>query len=130
MQEPEQEKKQPLFDKITNGKAENEKIMLKPVKLDSKQVPKIKEFAKELQADGSSLQAELIFDETLQWLKERSCDQLVSRQLIEQYSVSAARWIHCESMVSQYGYISEHPTTGKCNCIAICFHESILSERS
>ena len=122
-------KKQPLFDKITSGKAENEKVMLKPAKLDSKQVPKIKDFAKELQADGSSLQADSIFDETVQWLKERSCDQLVSRQLIEQYAVSAARWIHCESMVSHYGYISEHPTTG--NAIAspyVSMSQSYLKE--
>lgn len=105
-------KKQPLLEKINNGKANSEKVMPKPVKLPSKQVPKIKDFAKEMQSDGSVLQAESIFDETFQWLSERNCETLVSRQLIEQYAVSASRWLHCEQMVSKYGYISEHPTTG------------------
>lgn len=109
-------KKQALFDKITEGKAETEKVMLKPTKLSASQVPDVKDFVKEMQEDGSILQAESVFNETFQWLADCNCNTLVSRQLVEQYAMSAARWIHCEQKVSKYGYISEHPTTG--NAIA------------
>lgn len=102
-------KKDALADKINEGKAAS---VLHPVKLESAAVPSIKEFANEVQSDGTKLQAQEIFDETFAWLTERSCDMYVSRQLVEQYAMAAARWIHCERMVSEFGYISEHPTTG------------------
>ena len=31
---------------------------------------------------------------------------------IEQYAMSAARWIQLEQITSEYGFISKHPTTG------------------
>ncbi len=39
----------------------------------------------ELQRDGTKLLADEVYTETYQWLKERSCEKLVSRQLVEQY---------------------------------------------
>ena len=106
-------KKAPLAEKISEGKSAE---VLKSVKLEGKIQPSVKDFAKEIQSDGTVLQAEKIFNETFSWLEERNCENLVSRQLIEQYAMSAARWIQCEQMVSKYGYLSQHPTTG--NAIA------------
>ena len=106
-------KKAPLAEKISEGKRAE---VLKSVKLEGKIQPSVKDFAKEIQSDGTVLQAEKIFNETFSWLEERNCENLVSRQLIEQYAMSASRWIQCEQMVSKYGYLSQHPTTG--NAIA------------
>lgn len=33
-------------------------------------------------------------------------------QMVEQYAFSVARWIHLERLISKYGYIAKHPTTG------------------
>ena len=40
------------------------------------------------------------------------CENFVSKQLLEQYSMTMARWIHCEQTISKLGYIAKHPTTG------------------
>lgn len=37
---------------------------------------------------------------------------LVSLQLIEQYSMSVARWIQLEQLISRTGFVGKHPTTG------------------
>lgn len=76
------------------------------------EIPPIKEYLKEIQRDGSELCADDVFKETMQWLKQRSCDNVVSTQIVEQYAMSVARWIHIECLISKYGYIAKHPTTG------------------
>ena len=53
-----------------------------------------------------------IYQETWQWLRDRGVLNIVNPQLIEQYAMSAARWIQLEQITSQYGFISKHPTTG------------------
>ena len=35
----------------------------------------------------------------------------IENKLVEQYAMSISRWIHCEQIVTKYGYISKHPTT-------------------
>ena len=37
---------------------------------------------------------------------------LVSPQLIERYAMASARWIQCESITSELGFLAKHPTTG------------------
>jgi hypothetical protein len=102
-------KRKALSNKLSEGKPAE---VLKPVRLKATKPPDISEFAKEIQEDGTKLCADEIFDEVYEWLEEKGCTELVNRQLLEQYSVTASRWIHCEKMLNQYGYISEHPTTG------------------
>lgn len=80
--------------------------------IESAETPPVRDFMKELQRDGTKLLADDVYTETYQWLKERSCEKIVSRQLVEQYAMSISRWIHCEQIVTKYGYISKHPTTG------------------
>ena len=46
------------------------------------------------------------------WLAERGCAALVSPQLIERYAMASARWIQCESITSELGFLAKHPTTG------------------
>ena len=62
------------------------------------------------------LRAEEIYNEVYAWLKERGCEKLVSRLLVEQYAMAVARWIQCEECISEFGSLAKHPTTG--NAIA------------
>ena len=101
--------KKSLVEKINEGKPAE--VMMQPADIESADVPPVREFMEELQRDGTKLLAGDVYKETYQWLKERSCEKLVSRQLVEQYAMSISRWIHCEQIVTKYGYISKHTTT-------------------
>lgn len=46
------------------------------------------------------------------WLKERGCERLVNKRLLESYSEAFARYIQCSEAVSKYGMLGKHPTTG------------------
>ena len=54
-----------------------------------------------------------IYEETWEWLKKIGCHTVVSPQVIERYAMCAARWIQCEQMTNELGFLSKHPTTGK-----------------
>ena len=41
----------------------------------------------------------------------KGCADLVSQELIEHYAMSVSRWIQCQNAISEYGYLSKHPTT-------------------
>lgn len=76
------------------------------------EMPPIKEYLKEIQRDGSELGADEVLKDTLKWLDSRGMKNAVSMQMVEQYAFSVARWIHLERLISKYGYIAKHPTTG------------------
>ncbi len=84
----------------------------KSAEIKAVEMPPIKEYLKEIQRDGSELGAEEVLKETLEWLDSRGAKGVVSVQLVEQYAFSVARWIHLERLISKYGYIAKHPTTG------------------
>lgn len=75
-------------------------------------MPSVKEYLTAVQRDGSELCSDEIFCQTMEWLKSRNCENAVSEQIVEQYAMSVARWVHIEQMISKYGYIAKHPTTG------------------
>lgn len=109
-------KSKALTEKITEGKMNNAMILPTPIELEGADVPPVKEYLKAAQKNGKELCAEGIFKEIFLWLKERGCDRLVSKQLIEQYAMSVSRWVQCEEAISEYGFLAKHPTTG--NAIA------------
>lgn len=76
------------------------------------EMPLIKEYLKEIQRDGSELGADEVLKETLEWLRTRGYIDIIPKQMLEQYAFSVARWIHLERLISKYGYIAKHPTTG------------------
>lgn len=88
-------------------------------KLQSKQnnrpveIPEIKDYLTETQRDGSELCAADVFLETMDYLRSCGCENVVSRQIVEEYAMSVARWTHIERLISKYGYIAKHPTTGE-----------------
>ena len=76
------------------------------------EMPPVKEYLTAIQRDGSELCAADVFSDTMKWLREKGFDDAVSEQVVEQYAMTVARWVHLEEMVSKYGYIAKHPTTG------------------
>lgn len=80
--------------------------------LEGADVPPVDEYLRQEQKCGKSLKADFILDQTMRWLREIKCEHIVSRQLVEQYAMSVARWIQTEEIISQYGFLAKHPTTG------------------
>ena len=75
-------------------------------------MPKPRKYLSEKQNFAKlKLEAKQIYTETWEWLKERGCEQLVSKTVIERYAIAAARAIQCEQCISSEGFLAEHPTT-------------------
>lgn len=109
-------KKKALTEKIATGNPGGRqlKVMELPeaTDLEGVDVPEPSAYLKSKQKAGGEFDAENIYKQTWLWLKERGCEKLVSRQLIEQYAMSVSRLIQCEEAISEYGFLSKHPTTG------------------
>ncbi len=75
-------------------------------------MPKPGEYLSARQKNGIPLGADEIYKETWRWLKERNCERLVNKRLIESYAQAFARYIQCEEATSTYGLLGKHPTTG------------------
>ena len=108
-----------LADKVADGNTKGAMVLPEPAEFDGTDVPPVREYLKAKQKNGKDLCAEEIFTETYKWLQTRGCEHLVNNRLIEQYAMSVARWIACEESISEFGYLSKHPTTG--NAIASPF---------
>ena len=100
-----------LTDKISQGK--DAMVIEFPETADfrGEDIPPVKDFMKAAQKSGVDLCAEDVFRSTYIWLKERGCERFVNIQLIEQYAMSVSRWVQCETMISEYGFLGRHPTT-------------------
>ena len=110
-------KKKALAEKIASGNPGGRKLEMLDLddgaaELEGFEMPPIKEFMKETQKSGMDLCAEEVFINTYRWLHSIGCETLVSSQLVEEYSMSVARWVQCERAISQYGFLAKHPTTG------------------
>ncbi len=75
-------------------------------------IPEPSSYLSATQKDGTSLGADQIYKEIYKWLKERGCEKLVSPRTVESYAQSFARYVQCESAISQFGLLGKHPTTG------------------
>ena len=121
------DKSRPAYEKIQNGEkvklmandipnlcyAELEAVELpEGVDLEGIDMPKPSEYLSAKQKSGIPLGADRIYKETWQWLKERKCEKLVNKRLLESYSQAFARYIQCEEAISKYGMLGKHPTTG------------------
>ena len=108
--------KKPLADKIAEGNPGKRKLTVMEFDdaggLEGVDMPKPSDMLSAVQRDGSVLQAREIYETTWKWLDGRGCSALISPQLLERYSMAAARWIHCEGIISSTGYLAKHPTTG------------------
>ena len=75
-------------------------------------MPKPADYLSAKQKNGVPLGADEIYKETWLWLKQRNCENLVNKRLIEAYAQAYARYIQCEEAISTYGLLGKHPTTG------------------
>ena len=101
-----------LTEKITTGRPAIVVDLPSTPDLEGAEMPPVKDYMTALQKNGQEFCAKEVYEETWNWLKDRRCGDLVSPQIIQQYAMSVARWIQCESAISEYGFRAKHPTTG------------------
>ena len=109
--------KKPLSDKILDGNPGKRPLTVIEFKdsaanLEGQVMPKPSDYLSAKQKDGSTLCAAEIYENVWHWLAERKCAAIVSPQLIERYAMASARWIQCETITSELGFLAKHPTTG------------------
>ena len=100
-------KKKSLEEKILEGKS----LPNETTSNDKFKTPKPKEYLSAEQKMGITHAAE-IYNATYEWLKGRGCAEIVTPQLIENYSQMIGRHIQCEELLNQTGLLAKHPTTG------------------
>ncbi len=106
-----------LADKITSGRsAEVLDFGIPDLKgaadLHGEDMPNPSDYLSALQRDGRPLGADIIFEQTWNWLRARGCEKLINPRLLEAYAQAFARYIQCEGAISAYGLLGKHPTTG------------------
>ena len=109
--------KKALADKIADGNPGKRPLTVIDFKdsaadLEGQDMPKPSAFLSAKQKDGTELQAVEIYRNTWEWLSVRGCSAIISPQLIERFAMASARWIQCEMITSQLGFLAKHPTTG------------------
>ena len=104
-------KKKPLAEKLQEGKPATALVLPDPPNLIGIEMPPVKDYLCDEQRVGELFGKE-IYEEAWKWLAGRGCADLVNPQLLEQYSMSMARYVQLEKIVSEYGFITKHPTTG------------------
>lgn len=108
-------KSKALTEKIATGNPGHKKLTVidlpEAPDMVGEDMPEPKEYLKAKQKNGGDFAAEEIYKETWQWIKERGCERLISKQTIEQYAMAVSRWIQCEEAISEYGFLAKHPTT-------------------
>ena len=109
--------KKALADKIADGNPGKRPLTVIDFQdgaadLEGQDMPKPSAFLSAKQKDGTELQAVEIYQNTWEWLAVRGCAAIISPQLIERFAMASARWIQCEMITSQLGFLAKHPTTG------------------
>ena len=109
--------KKPITEKLAEGNLGKRPLTLidfrdSAADLEGQSMPKPPEYLSATQKDGSTLCAAEIYERVWNWLSERGCASLVSPILIERYAMSIARWMQCEAINSELGFLAKHPTTG------------------
>ena len=74
-------------------------------------MPPISEYLTQVTKNSHQNLTPQIYEETWKWLRDRGCNKLVKKELIEQYALYVTRWIQCEEAINQYGLLAKHPTT-------------------
>lgn len=80
--------------------------------IQSADMPPPDEYLSAKQRDNANLGADVIYTDTMRWLKDRGCAHLVNYRLVESYSEAFARYVQCSEAISKYGLVGKHPTTG------------------
>ena len=107
-------KPKPLSEKTKN----NKKGTRKPTVLDIPEMEGVKmpppdKALSAKQRDGTTLRAAEVYEALWKMLDSWHAVQYVPAQMIEQYAMCYARWLQCEEMTNELGFLSRHPTTNK-----------------
>lgn len=105
-------KKKSLTEKVTEGRGAQVLTLPKPANLKGTDVPPIQEYMKAKQKDGSDLGAIEIYEAMWQWIIACGCEKLIEPHIVEEFSVSFARWRQCQRAINDFGFLAKHPTTG------------------
>ncbi|WP_455676758.1 hypothetical protein [Pseudoscardovia suis] len=72
-------------------------------------MPEPSDYLSEIQHDGKTLGADLVYRETWQWFDQRGCSQFVAPRLIEAYAQAFAWYVQCEQAISKFGLLGKTP---------------------
>jgi len=108
-------KRKPLADKLETPRGRREAKCIPPEamsEIEGMDIPPpsvwLQDKTKNTQRDSV---AGGIYERTWRWITERKCGRLITREQIEQYAASVARYIQCEEGISTFGLLAKHPTT-------------------
>lgn len=79
--------------------------------LQSEDIPPPKDYLTAEQKGGGKTYAAEIYHETYKWLKANKCENLITKEQIENFAEISARQIQCQQLIDEYGFLSRHPTT-------------------
>ena len=110
-------KKKALSEKILEGNPGHQKLAkvklpdLESADIKGEDMPPPRKYLKQMTKNTAENIAPQIYEDTWYWLKEKGCEKIVKKELIEQYSLYVARWAQCEEGISTFGLLAKHPTT-------------------
>lgn len=103
-----------VAEKAANGNPGGRKLTVLDIPdMEGTDMPKPDEILSATQKDGTKLKAAEIYEAVWHWLEKLNATAYVSPQVIEQYAMCRARWMQCEEMTNELGFLSRHPTTNK-----------------
>ena len=81
--------------------------------VEGSEMPKPDKILSATQKDGTTLKAAEIYERVWNWLDKLGATAYIAPEVIEQYAMCRARWLQCEEMTNELGFLSRHPTTNK-----------------
>lgn len=62
-------------------------------------------FMSEKQKGKLTFDAQTYYNRVMNWLRDRSCDDVVSPLLVQQYAATYARWVQCQQAINRTGLV-------------------------
>ena len=103
-----------VAEKAANGNPGGRKLTVLDIPdTEGMQMPPPDEILSATQKDGTKLKAAEIYERVWNWLDRLGATAYITPEVIEQYAMCRARWLQCEDMTNELGFLSRNPTTGK-----------------
>ena len=125
-------KSKALAEKMATGNPGGRKLKIIDLpdgaELEGEDIPEPSSYIKSKQKAVGEFDAEHIYRYIYLYLKEKGCDKLVSKHLVEQYAMSVSRLMQCEEAISEYGFRFQASDHRSRLCKSICRYGSELPE--
>ena len=103
-----------VVEKAANGNPGDRKLNVLDIPdTEGSVMPHPDEILSATQKGGTKLKAAEIYECVWNWLDRLGATAYIAPEVIEQYAMCWARWLQCEDMANELGFLSRHPTTGK-----------------